>query len=141
MSGSFGRVDGQLAPGLIPVERLAARVGSTPFFAYDRTLLTARVAAVRSLLPDRIQLSYAVKANPMPALVQHLSGLVDGFDVASGLELRTALDTPVPPARVSFAVGADLDTRRGGLVARPQPDAPGGQAVVLGAGEVLEVRP
>ena len=39
----------------------------------------------------------------MPAVVQHLAGLVDSFDVASALELRTALDTPVPPERVSFA--------------------------------------
>jgi diaminopimelate decarboxylase len=51
----------------------------------------------------QINLSYAVKANPMPAVVQHLSSLVDSFDVASALEMRTALDTPMNPARVSFA--------------------------------------
>lgn len=39
----------------------------------------------------------------MPAVVQHLSGLVDAFDVASALEMRTALDTPMPADRVSFA--------------------------------------
>jgi diaminopimelate decarboxylase len=44
-----------------------------------------------------------VKANPMPAIVQHLSGLVDSFDVASAGEMRTALDTPLPVDRVSFA--------------------------------------
>ncbi len=33
---TFGRSDGALAVGGIPVERLAARVGQTPFFAYDR---------------------------------------------------------------------------------------------------------
>jgi diaminopimelate decarboxylase len=48
-------------------------------------------------------LSYAVKANPMPAVVHHLCGLVDSFDVASALELRTALNTTMPPNRVSFA--------------------------------------
>ena len=36
-------------------------------------------------------------------MVHHLSGLVDSFDVASGLELRTALNTTMPPNRVSFA--------------------------------------
>jgi diaminopimelate decarboxylase len=99
-----GRVVGeQLAPGGIPIERLAARVGSTPFFAYDRALVTHRISAVRAALPAEVELNYAVKANPMPALLQHLSGQVDGFDVASGAELRHALDTPVTPARVSFA--------------------------------------
>lgn len=101
--GWFGRHQGQLAVGGIGVERLAARVGSTPFFAYDRGLVTRRVAAVRAALPTGIDLSYAVKANPMPALLQHLSGLVDGFDVASALEMRHALDTPTPASRVSFA--------------------------------------
>ncbi len=103
MTEGFARVDGQLAVGGIPVERLAARVGSTPFFAYDRGLLDARVTAVRAALPTEIKLSYAVKANPMPAVIQHMSGLVDGFDVASGAELRNALDSPMPASRVSFA--------------------------------------
>jgi diaminopimelate decarboxylase len=78
-------------------------VGSTPFFAYDRRLLTARIEYLRSTLPDGVNLSYAVKANPMPAIVQHLSNLVDSFDVASALEMRTAMDTPIPAERVSFA--------------------------------------
>ncbi|SDI33577.1 diaminopimelate decarboxylase [Actinokineospora alba] len=103
MTEGFGRVDGQLAVGGIAVERLAARVGSTPFFAYDRGLLAARVSAVRAALPTEINLSYAVKANPMPAVIQHMRGLVDGFDVASGAELRNALDTSMPASRVSFA--------------------------------------
>jgi diaminopimelate decarboxylase len=100
---AFGTVDGRLAVGGIAVDRLAERVGSTPFFAYDRRLLTERVALLRATLPERIQLSYAVKANPMPAVVQHLAGLVDSLDVASALEMRTALDTTMAPTRVSFA--------------------------------------
>jgi diaminopimelate decarboxylase len=85
------------------VDVLAERVGGTPFFAYDRGLLTRRVAELRAALPSGIDLSYAVKANPMPAVVHHLGGLVDSFDVASALELRTALNTTMPPSRVSFA--------------------------------------
>ncbi|WP_066370178.1 pyridoxal-dependent decarboxylase, exosortase A system-associated [Herbidospora mongoliensis] len=98
-----GRRDGRLTVGGIPAGRLAARVGSTPFFAYDRDLVTRRVASLRAVLPAGVHLSYAVKANPMPALLQHLSGLVDGFDVASAGELRHALDTPVPAERIGFA--------------------------------------
>jgi diaminopimelate decarboxylase len=100
---AFGQIDGQLAVGGIPLKRLVDRVGSTPFFAYDRALLTDRVKLLRSILPPQIKLSYAVKANPMPAVVQHLATLVDAFDVASALEMRTALDTPIRPADVSFA--------------------------------------
>ncbi len=100
---AFETRDGELLVGGIPVRRLAERVGSTPFFAYDRTRLDERVASLRAALPDGIELSYAVKANPMPALVQHLSGIVDSLDVASGAEMRVALDTPLPPAAISFA--------------------------------------
>jgi diaminopimelate decarboxylase len=99
----FPVVDGCLQVGGIALTRLAARVGSTPFFAYDRSLITQRVAALRRALPRDVHLSYAMKANPMPAVVQHLSGLVDGFDVASVAEMKTALDTPMPPVNVSFA--------------------------------------
>jgi diaminopimelate decarboxylase len=89
--------------GGIALERLASRVGSTPFFAYDRSLLSDRVGLLRSALPAEIELGYAVKANPMPAVVQHLSGLVDWLDVASAGEMKVALDTGVPAAQVSFA--------------------------------------
>ena len=100
---SYDTIDGQLAIGGVPLERLAARVGSTPFFAYDRQRLNERVGSLRAALPGRVNLSYAVKANPMPAVVQHLAGLVDSFDVASAGEMLTALDTPMPASRVSFA--------------------------------------
>jgi diaminopimelate decarboxylase len=99
----FAVTSGSLCVGGIPVELLAERVGETPFFAYDRSLLTARVAQLRAALPAAVNLSYAIKANPMPAVVHHLSGLVDSFDVASALELRTALNTTLPPQHISFA--------------------------------------
>jgi diaminopimelate decarboxylase len=95
--------DGCLEIGGIALTRLADRVGQTPFFAYDRRLLDGRIRHLRQHLPKEITLHYAIKANPMPAVVQHLCGLVDGFDVASAAEMRVALDTPMPPTRVSFA--------------------------------------
>jgi diaminopimelate decarboxylase len=83
--------------------RLAARIGRTPFYAYDRTLLDATVARLRTSLPAVVNLSYAIKANPMPAVVQHMAGRVDGFDVASAAEMRVALDTPMEATHISFA--------------------------------------
>jgi len=99
----FDVVDDCLQIGGIPLTRLAQRVGQTPFYAYDRALVARRVQALRQQLPAEVELHYSIKANPMPALVQHLAGLVDGLDVASGGELRVALDTGIDPANISFA--------------------------------------
>jgi diaminopimelate decarboxylase len=95
--------DASRGVGGIELERLASRVGSTPFFAYDRARVSDRVELLRSALPEEIELGYAVKANPMAAVVQHLSALVDWLDVASAGEMKVALDTPIPPEQVSFA--------------------------------------
>ena len=99
----FAVVDDCLVVGGVPLPRLAARVGQTPFYAYDRSALDARVADLRAILPREVRLHYAMKANPMPALVAHMARRVDGIDVASGRELRVALDAGADPAEVSFA--------------------------------------
>ena len=95
--------DGELLVGGQPLSRLAARVGRTPFYAYDRRLLAQRVAQLRAALPSAIKLHYAMKANPMPALVGHMARLVDGIDVASAGELQVALDAGAAPQEISFA--------------------------------------
>jgi len=99
----FPVVAGELQVGGIPLSRLAARVGRTPFYAYDRRLLSRRVAELRQALPAAVKLHYAMKANPLPALVGHMAGLVDGFDLASAGEMKIALDTPMSPEKISFA--------------------------------------
>jgi diaminopimelate decarboxylase len=99
----FAQADGQLVVGGMPLERLAARVGATPFYAYDRALLNARVAELRAALPRQVSLHYAIKANPMPALVQHMAGLVDGLDVASAGEMQVALNAGMRVKDISFA--------------------------------------
>jgi diaminopimelate decarboxylase len=100
---AFGVVGEELAIGGVPIGRLAERVGRTPFYAYDRSVMSARVARLRSILPRDLHLHYAIKANPMPAVVQHLGRLVDGLDVASAGEMAVALDSGAEAARVSFA--------------------------------------
>ena len=89
--------------GGMPLNRLAQRIGRTPFYAYDLAQIAQRVASLRAALPAGVHLHYAMKANPMPAVVQWLAGLVDGIDVASAGELATALDTVMPAPRISFA--------------------------------------
>ena len=99
----FRSEGGELLVNGQPIGRIAARVGHTPFYAYDRSLLDARVAQLRAALPQAIKLHYAMKANPMPALVCHMARLVDGIDVASAGELLVALDAGADPQEVSFA--------------------------------------
>lgn len=106
----FSINDDCLQVGGLPLTRLAQRVGRTPFYAYDRQRLTDRVALLRRHLPAEIHLHYAMKANPMPAVVQHMARLVDGLDVASAGEMKIALDTPMPPGEISFAGPGKMDS-------------------------------
>jgi diaminopimelate decarboxylase len=99
----FPVVGGEISIGGVALTRLAQRVGATPFFAYDRELISARVAMLRKVLPRAVRLHYSLKANPMPALVGHMAGSVDGFDVASAAELRTALNAGMRPEGISFS--------------------------------------
>lgn len=89
--------------GGLPLAQLAERVGQTPFYAYDRKLIKQRVAELRAALPASVKLHFAMKANPMPAVVGYMAGLVDGIDVASAGELKVALDAGTDPLEISFA--------------------------------------
>ncbi|WP_207060975.1 pyridoxal-dependent decarboxylase, exosortase A system-associated [Motiliproteus sp. SC1-56] len=86
-----------------PLTRHAAVVGRTPFYAYDRGLIRQRIDTLRQQLPKGIKLHYAIKANPMPALVDFVTPLVDGLDVASKGEMRIALDAGMEESEISFA--------------------------------------
>jgi diaminopimelate decarboxylase len=99
----FAVVDDCLQVNGIPLTELARRIGRTPFYAYDRNLITQRVELLSKHLPVEVHLHYAIKANPMPEVVRHLAGLVDGLDVASAGELRIALASGMKPQAISFA--------------------------------------
>lgn len=99
----FPVTDGQLLIGNMSLEQLAVRVGQTPFYAYGRDQLKTRVGELRAALPSSVKLHYAMKANPMPAMVAFMAGLVDGIDVASAGELKAALDAGAVPHEISFA--------------------------------------
>ncbi|MFT3977365.1 MAG: pyridoxal-dependent decarboxylase, exosortase A system-associated [Sphingomonas bacterium] len=72
-----------------------------PCFVYDPAIVAARVARFRAAFPG-IDLHYAVKANPSPALLRRIAPLVDGIDVASGGELALALND-MAAEKISFA--------------------------------------
>ncbi|MDD2725083.1 MAG: pyridoxal-dependent decarboxylase, exosortase A system-associated [Methylovulum sp.] len=99
----FAVSNNELLIGGIPLSRLAQRIGGTPFYAYDRQLLTQRVAELRRDMPPELKIHYAMKANPMPAVAQHMASIVDGFDLASAGEMKVALDTTMSAEHISMA--------------------------------------
>jgi len=91
------QVDSQDVPGLV------AEAGGTPLFVYSRAMIADRVASLRAALPERVDLHYAIKANPFLPLLHAMSELVDGFDVASGGELQKLVELDIAASRISFA--------------------------------------
>ncbi len=87
----------------VAITQLAQRVGQTPFYAYDRSVIRQNIEQLRQHFGDLAHLHYAIKANPMPALVDFIAPLVDGLDVASGRELTVALNSGAPTHQISFA--------------------------------------
>ncbi len=95
--------DGQLAIGGLTARQLVEQAGGTPLFVYSRQHLTDRMAQLRAAMPARLAVHYAVKANPWRPVLEHMAGLADGFDIASGGELKLVTAAGIDPALVSFA--------------------------------------
>ncbi len=91
MRGTATAASGTL-PSLFPFDddRCAelARDHGTPLFAYRASQATDQVRSLREVLPTRVRLAFATKANPYPALLARFAQLGLGFDCASGGELR-----------------------------------------------------
>jgi diaminopimelate decarboxylase len=98
--------------GGMPVRVLAEKVGSTPFYAYDRAMMSARVAELRAALPKDVRLHYAMKCNPMPDVVAHFVPMVDGIDVASANEMDVALRAGAKHVSFAGPGKSDDDIRR-----------------------------
>jgi len=81
----------------------AAAKAGTPCFAYRLDLAERGFRRLRSALPGRVRLAYAVKANPHPGLVGRFASLGASLDCASGGELELAAALGLPGARLLFA--------------------------------------
>lgn len=99
----YDAVDGELVIGGSKVSDLVARAGGTPLFVYSRAHLERRIAHLRAVMPPRLAIHYAVKANPYGPWLQAMDRIVDGFDIASGGELALVREAGIDPSRVSFA--------------------------------------
>ncbi|HVF95120.1 MAG TPA: pyridoxal-dependent decarboxylase, exosortase A system-associated [Sphingomonas sp.] len=101
LPAEFAGQRGELTIAGRTAEQWVAEAGDTPVFVYDMAIVAARIARFRAAFPD-IDLHYAIKANPLPGLLQQIAPLVDGLDVASAGELQRALVVK-PAGAISFA--------------------------------------
>ena len=99
----FTAKDGILEIGGHAVTDLVRQADGTPLFVYSSAMIRARIAALRAVMPEKLAIHYAVKANPYEPLLELMSELVDGFDIASGGELRLVRAADVMASRISFA--------------------------------------
>jgi diaminopimelate decarboxylase len=76
-------------------------------YVYDTAALRTAATALRSALPPRATVLYAVKANSHPDVVATLAGSLDGLEVASGGELELAVATGA--ATIAFGGPAKTD--------------------------------
>lgn len=93
----------ELIVGNHPLNHIEKLASGTPFYVYDRQLIINRVKQLTNTLPSEISLHYAIKANPLPSLVQLMTTQVSGFDVASKKEMLLAMQTGMPAEKISFA--------------------------------------
>jgi len=112
----FSALDGELAIGGRKASELVDEAGGTPLFVYSGERLRDRVAALRAAMPERLGINYAIKANPFAPVLAFMTGLVDGFDVASAGELAMLSAAGIDPARISFAGPGKRDAELEGAI-------------------------
>ena len=89
-------------PTSLHPRRLAEMTDQTPFLICDLAVVEQRLNALRGALPG-IRSHYAVKCNPSPEILQRLSSLDSGFEVASLGELQLLRSLGVPSADILFS--------------------------------------
>jgi diaminopimelate decarboxylase len=81
----------------------------TPFYLYDRSVFTARVALLRSALPAGARLLYSAKANPRPELLAAAAAAGCGLELASDGELAALRAAGAEPADAVLVGPAKTD--------------------------------
>jgi len=115
----FHYVNGTLHAEEVPLDRLAAEVG-TPFYCYSSAILVERYGAFAKAFDGRrATICYSLKANSNQAVIATFAKLGAGADVVSEGELRRALAAGIPAERIVFAgVGKTQAEMAAGLEAR-----------------------
>ena len=99
----FSYRDGRLFAEDVPVEAIAAAVG-TPFYCYSSATLERHYTVfAKALAPVDALVCYAMKANSNQAVLKTLARLGSGADVVSEGELRRALAAGIPASKIMFS--------------------------------------
>ncbi len=99
----FEYIASRLCAEDIPLEEIAAEVG-TPFYCYSTATLTRHFKVFAEALRTLdVTICYALKANSNIAVIKTLANLGAGADVVSEGELRQALAAGVPADRIVFS--------------------------------------
>lgn len=81
-----------------------ARAHGTPLFVYSKSSMLAALAAYqRGFAGRKVQICYAMKANPSLGLLRIFAQAGCGFDIVSGGELVRALAAGAEPAKIIFS--------------------------------------
>ena len=99
----YEAIDGELCVAGKPVSYWTEKAGRTPLFVYSRERIIDRFAELRSAMPQRLKINYAIKANSFAPILDLVANLADGLDIASGGELDMVRATDFDMSRVSFA--------------------------------------
>lgn len=102
----FTLIDGSLHAESVPLERIAAEVG-TPVYVYSRAMFEHQANIFRAGLVDAgiddAHFAYAIKANPNRAVLAVLAKCGYGADVVSGGEMQRALAAGMPARDIVFS--------------------------------------
>lgn len=104
----FDRIDGALHAEGVPLEAVAAAVG-TPAYVYSTATLTRHYRLLRTALDSHREalgdalIAFAVKANSNVAVLATLARLGCGADTVSEGEIRRALAAGIPGDRIIFS--------------------------------------
>lgn len=127
--------------------RQAADRHGTPCFVYLTAPIEARIAALGQAFGGRFDLSFAVKANPNPAMLAWLEPRIRLLDISSIGEMRLALRSGWDAARLSFTGPAKRDAELaeaiaagiGELVVESPREAVAANAIARGMGRRQDV--
>jgi diaminopimelate decarboxylase len=121
---------------------LARDEAALPAYVYDLAALDAHAGRIRAALPAAVELYYAVKANPDPAVLRAVARHADGLEVSSAGELGHAAAV-VPGAALAFGgpgkTAADLAAAVRAGVRRVHVESPHELAALAAVGRPVQV--
>jgi len=81
----------------------------TPVYIYDAQTIRRQYNQLRANLPERVEIFYAMKANPLLSVIEILKNLGAGMEIASGGELKRCYNRAIPSEKIAFTGPAKTD--------------------------------